>query len=351
MLTFGFRIILLLLVIGGAVALIGDYVGRAIGRRRLTVFNLRPRHTAFAITVLTGILIVFATLGIILAVSRDARTALFGLEELRREVSEKSSLLEKTKDELAVRVAEKAKVETEKEKIDQELARARADQKKARAEIAALERTKNKLGKEVEASRKGTVLFKVGETLLTSVIRAGPEKGKLETGLKQILSAADAYVRSFGIEKEKHLIYISPEDFNQAVSVLQERRGENIVKVIATRNSLFGEEVPVRLEISENRLIYKAGEEIAEVGIPPSLSIPEIEIEIKRLLSITHQSAKESGVLPDPGGSVGSVPYSRIFALAKKIESYKKGVQLRTLARTNIYSIGPLEVEFKIYYQ
>ena len=159
MLSFGIRIILFLLLIGGVIAILGDYIGRLIGRRRLTIFNLRPRHTAFAITVLTGVLIVFATLGIMLAVSQDARTALFGLEELRKDLAEKSQLLEKTKDELEERVAEK-------EKIDKELQSAQAALQEAKIEINALEKTKEKLKREVEISRQGTVLFKVGEVLL-----------------------------------------------------------------------------------------------------------------------------------------------------------------------------------------
>ncbi|MEE8638037.1 MAG: DUF3084 domain-containing protein [Candidatus Margulisiibacteriota bacterium] len=344
MFTFGVRIILLLLIIGGAIALIGDYIGKSIGRKKLTIFNLRPRHTAFVITLITGILIVFTTLGIILLVSQDARTALFGLEELRKDLAHKSSLLEETKDELSLRIAEK-------EKVDKELKSAGTNLKKAKLEIAALEKTREKLGKEVEVSRKGTVLFKVGEVLLTSVIQAGPEKAKLEAGLKQILSASDGYVRSFGVKNEKHLIFVLPEEFERAVSTLQKRRGENIVKVVATRNTVFGEEVPVRFEILENRKVYRSGQEIAGIDISHSLSIPEIEQEIKRLLYIAHRSAKEAGVLPDPSGSVGSVPYSKVFSLAKKIKSYKKGVRLKALAKTDIYSMGPLEIDFKIYYQ
>ncbi len=344
MLTFGVRIILLLLIIGGAIAIIGDYIGRQIGRKRLSLFNLRPRYTAFAITIFTGILIVFTTFGIMLMISQDARTALFGLEELRKDVAEKSRLLETTKDELALRIAER-------ERIDKKLSASKANLRQARREIIALQKTKEKLGKEVEVSRKGNVLFRVGEVLLSSIIQAGPEKQKLEAGLKQILSAADAYVRSFGIKKEKHLIFIAPEEFNKAIAALQKSRKENIVKVIATRNTVFGEEVLVRFEIVENKTVYKSGQEIAKLDISHALSVPEIEQEIKRLLYVANQSAKEAGVLPDPQGSVGSVPYSKIFALAKKIKAYRKGIQLKALAGTDIYSIGPLEIDFKIYYQ
>jgi uncharacterized protein (DUF3084 family) len=347
----GIRIILIILLIGGAVAFIGDYIGKSIGRKRLTIFGLRPRYTAIFITVVTGILIASTTFGILLAVSQDARTALFGLEKLQMELSDKGA-------ELSRIVSEKDKTEKELsqktakiKEIDKKLLVSRKELNQAQSEILALKKTKEKLGKEVEISRKGQVLFKVGEVLLTSVIQAGPERKKLEVGLKQILSAADAYIRSFGIMTEKHLIFVPPEEFDRSVSILQKGYGENIVAVVATRNTVFGEEVPVRFEISENRRVYKSGEFLAEAEIPPGLSIPEIEQEIKKLLSTTHQIAKDAGIIPDPSGSVGSVPYSQIFALAKKIKSYQKGIRLKALAKTDIYAVGPLEVTFKIYYR
>lgn len=358
MLTFGTRLILLLLLIGGAVAIIGNIIGRSIGRRRLTIFGLRPRYTATAITVLTGILIALTTISVILMVSQDARTALFGLEELRREVSQKSDLLAKTKFELSLRAQEKDVLDQEllvKQRelnaAKNDLSRAQANLKKAKREIASLENTKIKLTREIEVSRKGNVLFRVNEVLLTSVIKAGPEKPKLEAGLKQILAASDAYARSFGVKDKEYLIFISPEDFNSAVDSLAAQTGDIVVLVKATRNTLFGETVPVRFELQENKVVYRSGDVLAELLISADLSIPEIEQQIKKLLSLTKNAAITAGVIPDASGSVGHVAYSEIFALAKKIKLNRKRVLLKTAAKQNTYTVGPLEVDFKIFYQ
>jgi len=365
MFTFGFRVIIILLLIGGSVALIGDYLGRIIGRRRLSIFHLRPRYTAILITVISGILIAFTTIGALLVVSQDTRTALFGLEELRKSVHEKEIELRKRIEEkdsiekdLAEKVAEKEKLDLELAGTKEALVEAKEDIAQSKQEIAELRRTKTSLEKEIknlekeiEVSRKGKVLFKVDETVLITIIRAGPEKEKLETGLKQILSAADAYVRSLGVKSDKHLIFIRPEDFNLAVAALQKQDGEVIVKVSATRNTVWGEEIPVHFILEKNRRIYKAGEVIAEAPIAPTLSVPEIEQEIKNLLTKTHRAAKEAGVIPDPSGTVGSVPYADIFNLAKKIKSNKRAILLKTLAKSDVYVTGPLEIKFRTYYQ
>ncbi|MBN2057480.1 MAG: DUF3084 domain-containing protein [Candidatus Saganbacteria bacterium] len=358
MFVFGAKIIIILLLVGGAIAIIGNYIGRAIGRRRLTVFNLRPRHTANAITILSGIIIVFMTVGVMLTISQDARTALFGLEELRQDVQAKTRLLEQTKEQLELRISERERLDQELlklrgslEAVDNDLARAKANLKWAKREIDTLEKTKAKLTQEIKVSRQGNMLFKVNEILLTSVIKAGPDRAKLEAGLKQLLSASDVYVRSYGVQSDKHLIFISPEDFNSTVAELQRLNDERIVAVKVTRNTLFGEEVPVCFELIQNRLIYHAGETVAEEEIAAKLSVPEIEQEIKKLLDRTRSAARQAGVLADPGGSIGSVPYAQIFALAKKINEYSKGVELKTLAKHDTYTIGPLEVEFKIFYK
>ena len=59
---FGLRLILILAVVGGLIAFIGDKLGSKIGKKKLSVFGLRPYHTSVLMTVITGILIASITL-------------------------------------------------------------------------------------------------------------------------------------------------------------------------------------------------------------------------------------------------------------------------------------------------
>jgi len=72
----------LLILVSGLVAFIGNMVGRAIGRRRLTLLGVRPRYTAQIVTVVTGMMITVVTLAVVLLASQDARQALFHLQEV-----------------------------------------------------------------------------------------------------------------------------------------------------------------------------------------------------------------------------------------------------------------------------
>lgn len=57
-------LILLLLVLCGFIAYMGDLLGRRLGKKRLSVFGLRPKHTAILLTVVTGVVIAGVTFGI-----------------------------------------------------------------------------------------------------------------------------------------------------------------------------------------------------------------------------------------------------------------------------------------------
>lgn len=331
MIPFAIQVVLILLIVSGVIAYIGNYVGRYIGKRRLVLFNLRPRHTAILITILSGALIALVTLGTLLIISQDARTAFLGLEKLKSELKTKSLELTNANQELAAKLKQQAELE--------------AGLTAAKSEIVQLGKTKTKLSREVTAARQGEMILKKGEIITLSLIQAGSEKTKIEGGLKKILSAADANLRSYGIKGNRPLVTVAADDFDQAVYELLGQNKVFVVKLVAVRNSFWNERVPARFELVENKLIFAEGSEITSSELP-NLAQPEAEQAIMHQLGAARQAALEAGVLPDPAGSLGGVPYSQIADLAKKIKGQK--VTLKIIAKKDIYTIGPLDVAFKV---
>ena len=84
----GIFLITVLVITGGAIAFIGDRLGTKIGKKRLSIFGLRPRHTSIIITIFTGIVITTLTFGVMAAASENVRTALFGMEKLKKNMAE-----------------------------------------------------------------------------------------------------------------------------------------------------------------------------------------------------------------------------------------------------------------------
>ena len=66
---YGFIIIVSMVIFGGLIALLGDRVGMKVGKRRLSLFGLRPKYTSMIITVLTGFFIAGLTLLILTMLS------------------------------------------------------------------------------------------------------------------------------------------------------------------------------------------------------------------------------------------------------------------------------------------
>ena len=85
---FGIRLIFLLAVLGGVIAFIADKLGSKIGKKKLRIFGLRPHDTSVLLTVLSGVLISLFSMGILAVSSESARTALFGMEKLQKELQQ-----------------------------------------------------------------------------------------------------------------------------------------------------------------------------------------------------------------------------------------------------------------------
>jgi hypothetical protein len=76
------------MALGGAVAYVGDRVGHQVGRRRLSLFGIRPRYTSTIVAIATGVLIALVvTLGAIFA-SQQVKTAFFKLNSINEQIVE-----------------------------------------------------------------------------------------------------------------------------------------------------------------------------------------------------------------------------------------------------------------------
>jgi uncharacterized protein (DUF3084 family) len=81
----GTLLILAIILLGGAIATVGDRIGSRVGKARLSLFNLRPKKTAVLVTILTGSITAATTLGLMLAVNKELRDIVFRTESIIRQ--------------------------------------------------------------------------------------------------------------------------------------------------------------------------------------------------------------------------------------------------------------------------
>ena len=82
-------LITVILIIGGLIATVGDRIGTRVGKKRLSLFNLRPKNTAVLVTILTGVGIAGSTLGILFLADDGLRKGVFELENIQKDLRRK----------------------------------------------------------------------------------------------------------------------------------------------------------------------------------------------------------------------------------------------------------------------
>lgn len=182
--TAGYILVLVVLVLGGAIAYGGDRLGTKVGKARLSLFKLRPRNTAILLTVLTGSIISASTLGILFAASKPLRTGVFKIDEIQDKLNEVRKELSKAEAQKQRIEAELAKArrqaDAEKARVEAELARARAEQAQAQAKLDAI--NQSLLATQAEQAQTETKLNRTQKRLS----EAEAEQATTETNLRRI---------------------------------------------------------------------------------------------------------------------------------------------------------------------
>lgn len=361
---YGLALIAILAVMGGAIAYIGDKLGTKVGKKKLSMFGLRPKHTSIIVTIVTGILIAASTLGILSLTSRDVRTALFGMEALKnnlarlsQEVAVKNNELETSRAALQAKIAEFSTLDARVKESAKQLAEitdelsqvtderdrtiaalskvqadyttAKGDLTKATKEIGALQTTKAELDKRVaslneakaslqsdvdrlnelavnlkkgiEVVREGVVIFRAGEVLSTNVVQGGLSQEQTEQALSQIIYGTNRSITDkLGVQSDLEVLWVSKNDYQQAASLISSTPGSIIVRITAAGNTIYGEPTISRIDLFPNKLVYDAGAVVYSEVFDAGKNNQHAEEAVLLFLQKVNTEAIKEGILPDP---------------------------------------------------
>lgn len=226
--TTGLILIAAILVLGGAIASVGDRIGTKVGKARLSLFGLRPKNTAVLITVLTGSMISGSTLAILFGASEQLRTGVFKLETIQKNLKNARQEIEQTR-------TEKTQVETEKKQVQDELTKAKSEQAAAQERLDATNQSLQlALAKLAEAMTKQT---RTEEQLNKTQGQLGETQGKLNQTQSQLTDTET------NLDKTQSQLQNVSEQ-------AQQLRGE-IQKLQTERQNLIAESDRVKAQITE----------------------------------------------------------------------------------------------------
>lgn len=282
----GWLLILILLLLGGVLATLGDRLGTRVGKARLSLMGLRPRKTAVVITVITGSMISALSLGLMLLVSRQLRVGLFELNALQNKLQVSRDDLRQSKQAQARASRELQQAQQERSKARQNLANAKqqadalrqalvplqqqrerleAERQRLSQDVAArdaeIQRTERELAdvrqrirtgeaelRELEeqrlALRLGNVVLSSGQPLATATLRLD-SPGQAKQVIDQLLRAANlqAYQRVLpGETPDRQILLVPRSDIQRLESTIQQP-GTWVVNIRSATNVLLGEKV------------------------------------------------------------------------------------------------------------
>ncbi len=399
---YGITLIGVLVILGGVIAYIGDKIGMTVGKKRLTLFGLRPKHTSILVTIITGIVISTLSLTVLTLASQDVRTALFGMEELKtqlvslaRAVDEKDEELEDVQDKydgLTREIAAKEdrlvdlqheleELVAERQEYMERLEGKRGELDEARTAIESLSETRDELESRVEelTAQRGElqkqiteltqakeyyeeslvrvrtedIIFQPREELASVVIRGGEDE-RIRSGMRELMEDAMQHSLMRGARPETDggsPIRLREYELKQTNDILETLDGQEIiVRLVATSNTVRGEPVNVRFELHENKLVFSEGEAIASVTIDGSKSSSEIQnILLSELLLDVNHKAQDRGMLHKSiGGEVGELSPTDFFDIVEEILDREGPVEVTAYAAHDAWTKPPLNIELII---
>ena len=377
----GIRLIIIMAIVGGFIAYLADKMGSKIGKKKMSIFGLRPKHTSILLTVASGTIIAVLTIGVMAVSSQSARTALFGMDKLQQELK----LLNAEKENAAVALGEaKVKVEEQNKKIsdldgkmqasmrendamEAKLAEVNDMYSKAQSELASLTESKAQLTSEIEElekttdalrkgiinMREGQVYYRAGEVVYAGVMRGGLKHDANVAQVNWLLqNANEAALERLGMQnKEEPLqaIWLSRNTVAGAVEALDKSKGNLFFRLRTVANIIVGELAVCEIEIFENQFIYPDGTLIlsADYNLNDG-STSHDNLLMSFLSQINHQAVK-AGVLPDPlTGKVGNMDAATMIETSNAIRRTNGMFTLKAYAKGDITTAGPVRVRLEV---
>ena len=367
-----FILIFALIVISGLIAVAGDWVGLRTGKKRVTIFGLRPHHTAIFITILTGILIASITISILSVASIDVRTALFGMEELREKLSNLSHevqiqnrQLSSTKKDLETRTVQLKELEEKYQNLSKDIIE-KTDQldeliitkENLSEERDALNKDIEELNATIQALysgiawiREGNVIFGPDEQIAINIIQGGKPIEEVREQLLKFINNTSNIVLAMGAKKDERsnqVFIISQQEFEDMIQKIHESDKEMIVRLLSSINVIEGEPIVAHFNLLENKLIFEINEEILSEEIENPEDTKEVEKQLFSLLRKVNILAVKEGIIPNPKSSfVGTISAINFYQTIRNIIESETNMKVSIISLNDTWSVGPLKVKME----
>lgn len=365
-------LIVTLIIVSGIIAYIGDLTGFRIGKKKISIFGLRPHRTAILVTIITGIVISILTISILSILSYDVRTALFGLDELRekqyelsREIQSRNALLAETEEALAVKTEDLEKLEEKYQELNNQIEiqtrqveslievreRLTGERDSLQEEINELEETVRGLSSSIQWLRSGDIILDQGEEIAMTIVQGGQTEAEIEQEIIRLFSRATRKVLEMGAEPDDEsgqVLIVSKKEYEDIIQKIKDSQTSLVVRLLASMNVIRGEIVLADISVLENKLIFKEDEIVLVEEIPVINEPSEAEDRLFSILRKVNLKAVQEGIIPESQTSlVGTISAVNLFEMVRTVVQSQTVMSIKVIALNDTWTTGPFKVRME----
>ena len=379
------ELLAVLVVVSAVVAYVGDVVGMRIGKKRISLFGLRPRHTSSVVTALTGVMITLATLVVVSAASETVRTALLGMKFVQRQVTDLTGQLQQNRQDLenlefrlfqsqeelqgktralkdveqrlaqegvalleAKRLLAEARghtadLESRRALLESQLGDLQAQKMALTRSVAALQGEAKKLREGLQQVREGRIAVLAGELLAQLAVE--PKENGVHALELLLDRARQGLAARLGKRPEDLPVLLDEEERRKALGLLAGSSERRVLRLVARSNAVLGESVYGQVRSYRSVLVVREGEVLASREVAVGVSPEDVEQILHELLREVNQKVVRRGVLPDPlRGTVGNVSATEFYDGVERLAESRTAQRVSVVAQKDIYTEGPVAV-------
>ncbi len=348
------------LVFGSAgLAVLGDSVGTKYGKKRMSLFGLRPKHTSRLITALTGALIAVGILTVTSVLSQDVRTALFGMKMLKQQMYDLQFQLTRSEENAQQARVSLAEVSASLDLTSFELDSMRNDQlilelqrDELQSSLLLMREESQQLRDEIKALRSEAVALSANVLLGQTAFEPGMSREEIIAGVNALKQRVRLNVLSMisnqSFTRMRDIpVEFDPEEESAMIDALVSADMRQYVRAISGENYMLGENLRItaRLETGTSIIIYPDGQPVYRKFFKN-----ESEAKSEETLHIFLRELREKviadGVLPEPlTNNVGTLDGEAFFSAVEALKAINEPVIISAVASGDIYTEGPVVID------
>jgi uncharacterized protein (DUF3084 family) len=333
---FNWPLIIMIAAISGTMSYVGDIMGKKIGKKRISILHLRPRHTSTVITIFTGIAVAILTL-IAAAYSSDSvKIAVFGPNIMARRMTELTN-----------------EVRTRQGELDDMT----LDLVAAQSELSAIKEETASLKRGLAEMKEGRVIVFQGEMLAQASLESGSSGYDTDAAVKTLIGLSGDYLAKKITESwrtdasDAPDVVVTKEMRDNIDARLRDARGRKVLRLVAPSNIVMGQTLEGVVNIFDSNLVYEEGEVLMRESLM-GLRTHEAAADILyTMLKQVNRVAVSKGILPDPfSGTVGNLDSLDFYGIVDQIvdENGYESKVVTILAASDIYTEGPVQVKIEV---